>query len=72
MAGAIFAFIASWDEVVVAIFLTTPSLRTLPVLIWSGVRGEISPAVAAVGSILIMISAIGMIAVYLITKGESR
>jgi putative spermidine/putrescine transport system permease protein len=72
MAGAIFAFIASWDEVVVAIFLTTPSLRTLPVLIWSGVRGEISPAVAAVGSILIMISAIGMIAVYLITKGGSR
>jgi putative spermidine/putrescine transport system permease protein len=72
MAGAIFAFIASWDEVVVAIFLTTPSLRTLPVLIWSGVRAEISPAVAAVGSILIVISAIGMIAVYLITKGDSR
>jgi putative spermidine/putrescine transport system permease protein len=72
MAGAIFAFITSWDEVVIAIFLSTPSLRTLPVLIWSGVRAEMSPAVAAVGSILIMVSAVGMIAVRLITKAELR
>lgn len=72
MAGAIFAFITSWDEVVIAIFLTTPSMRTLPVLIWSGVRAELSPAVAAVGSILIVVSATGMMAVRLVTKGEPR
>jgi putative spermidine/putrescine transport system permease protein len=72
VAGAIVAFITSWDEVVIAIFLTTPSLRTLPVLIWSGVRAELSPAVAAVGSILIIVSAMGMLAVRLITKEEPR
>jgi putative spermidine/putrescine transport system permease protein len=71
-AGAIFAFITSWDEVVIAIFLTTPSVRTLPVLIWSGVRAELSPAVAAVGSILTIVSAIGMLAVRLITKEKPR
>ena len=72
VAGAIVAFITSWDEVVIAIFLTTPSLRTLPVLIWSGVRAELSPAVAAVGSILIIVSAMGMLAVRLITTEEPR
>ena len=33
--GAIFAFITSWDEVVIAIFMTTTSLRTIPVLVWA-------------------------------------
>ncbi|CAN5165214.1 ABC transporter permease [soil metagenome] len=59
-AGAIFAFITSWDEVVSAIFLTTPSLRTVPVLVWGQVRTELSPAVAAVGTVLIAISAAGL------------
>ena len=72
LAGAIFAFITAWDEVVIAIFLTSASLRTLPVLIWSEVRAEISPAVAAVGSILIVVSAAGMVAVRLIVRGEPR
>jgi putative spermidine/putrescine transport system permease protein len=61
-AGAVFAFITSWDEVVTAIFLTTTSLRTVPVLVWGQVRTEISPAVAAVGTILIAISAAGLVA----------
>jgi len=72
VAGAIFAFITSWDEVVMAIFLTTASLRTIPVLVWSQVRAEISPAVAAVGSILFVISALGMAAVRLILRDEQR
>ena len=35
LAGAIFAFITSWDEVVVAIFMTSARFRTLPVEMWS-------------------------------------
>lgn len=61
-AGAVFAFITSWDEVVTSIFLTTTSLRTVPVLVWGQVRTEISPEVAAVGTILIAISAAGLAA----------
>ncbi len=60
VAGAIFAFITSWDEVVTAIFLTTASLRTIPVLVWGQVRTELSPAIAAVGTILIVVSATGL------------
>lgn len=59
-AGAVFAFITSWDEIVAAIFLTTASLRTIPVLVWGQVRTELSPAIAAVGTILIMVSVTGL------------
>jgi putative spermidine/putrescine transport system permease protein len=70
VAGAIFAFITSWDEVVVAIFMTTTSLRTIPVLVWGQMRTEISPAVAAVGTILIVISATGLGAISLLRRKE--
>lgn len=64
VSGGIFAFITSWDEVVIAIFLTDVSTRTVPVMIWSQVRAMLDPATAAVGAILIAISAIGMFITY--------
>ncbi|RUX22131.1 ABC transporter permease [Mesorhizobium sp. M7A.F.Ca.US.011.01.1.1] len=72
IAGAIFAFITSWDEAVLSLFLTSPQLQTIPVVIWSQVRTELTPAVAAVGTILILISAIGMLAVQVLRRGESK
>lgn len=56
--GAIIAFIISFDEVVVASFLSTGAERTLPRMIFSGVRESISPAIAAVAVLLIVFSAI--------------
>lgn len=64
LSGAIFAFITSWDEVVLATFLSDAATRTVPVLIWSQVRSDLNPSVAAVGSVLIAISALGLLAVY--------
>lgn len=61
-AGAIFAFITSWDEAVISLFLTSPSLQTIPSLIWSQVRSELTPAIGAVGTILILVSTVGMLA----------
>jgi putative spermidine/putrescine transport system permease protein len=52
LAAALFAFIASWDEVVVSVFLSSPIVRTLPVVIWGQVRSNIEPTIAAVASIL--------------------
>lgn len=49
-AGAIFAFITSWDEIVVAIFLTTARYRTLPFEMWEQVRFVVDPTVAAVAT----------------------
>ena len=42
-AGALFAFLSSWDEVVVAIFLTTTKFRTLPTVMWEQVRQVVDP-----------------------------
>ncbi|HEX5598356.1 MAG TPA: ABC transporter permease [Micromonosporaceae bacterium] len=55
-AGALFAFITSWDEVVVSLFLSGPDLTTLPVRMWSGVRVQIDPTVAAISTMLLLIT----------------
>lgn len=58
MAGALFAFITSWDEIVVAIFLTSPILRTLPVVMWGQIRTEVDPTIAAAATILTVITTV--------------
>lgn len=55
MAGALFAFITSWDEVVVAIFMSGPDLTTLPVKMWAGIRVQIDPTLAAISSLVLLI-----------------
>lgn len=58
-AGAVFAFLTSFDEVVVALFLTGIDSTTLPVQMWSGIRFEINPVVAAVSVLLVALSTAG-------------
>jgi putative spermidine/putrescine transport system permease protein len=55
VSGALFAFITSFDEVVVAIFLTG-SKPTLPKQMWDGIRVSINPTISAVASLLIVFS----------------
>ena len=55
-AGAVFAFLTSFDEVVVALFISGDGATTLPVQMWSGIRFEISPIVAAASSLLLVVS----------------
>lgn len=54
-AGALFAFITSWDEVVVAIFLSGSEVTTLPVKMWSGIRVQIDPTIAAISTISLIV-----------------
>lgn len=61
--GAIIAFIISFDEVVVASFLSVAGERTLPRMIFSGVRESISPAIASVAVLLITFSAVLLAAI---------
>lgn len=58
IAGAIIAFIISFDEVVIATYLTTAEQKTLPRMIFSGVRESISPAIAAAAVLLVLLSAL--------------
>jgi putative spermidine/putrescine transport system permease protein len=53
ISAAIFAFIVSFDEVIVAMFLSSPTTATLPKQMWDGIRQEIDPTIAAVSTLLI-------------------
>ncbi|MEZ0076068.1 ABC transporter permease [Planotetraspora sp. GP83] len=56
LSGAVFAFVTSFDEVVTSVFLSGPDFTTLPVQMWSGVRVRIDPTVAAVSSMLLLVT----------------
>ncbi|ACY96046.1 MULTISPECIES: ABC transporter permease [Thermomonospora] len=55
LAGGLFAFFTSWDEVVTAIFLSGPEVTTLPVQMWSGIRVQIDPTVAAISTLVLLV-----------------
>ncbi|HTI44881.1 MAG TPA: ABC transporter permease [Candidatus Nitrosotalea sp.] len=56
LSGAVLAFLASWDEIVVTLFISSQRIMTLPKAIWNGIRDNIDPTVAAVGSLVILVS----------------
>lgn len=55
ISGAAFAFLASFDEVVLAIFLGGPATTTLPKRMWESVRFEIDPTLTAISTLLVLI-----------------
>jgi spermidine/putrescine ABC transporter ATP-binding subunit len=61
LAGALFAFVASLDEVVVAMFLSGTSAITLPKLMWDSItQDELNPVVTAVASLQIAVAALAV------------
>lgn len=54
--GALFAFAASFDDVVIALLVAGPEQRTLPREMFSGLRDSITPALTAVATIMIVFS----------------
>ncbi len=71
LSGAVFAFITSWDEVVIALFLADAQTRTVPIMIWNQVRTNLDPATAAVAAILILLSALGVLLSYKFREANS-
>ncbi len=55
VSGAAFAFLVSFDEVVLAIFLGGPTTTTLPKRMWESVRYEIDPTLTAISTLLVLI-----------------
>jgi ABC-type spermidine/putrescine transport system permease subunit II len=58
VSAALFAFLASFDELVISLFLTNVGTQTLPVRIWNSLHLEIEPTIAAVSAFLIGITAL--------------
>lgn len=68
LAGALFAFITSWDEVVVSIFMTTTRFRTLPVEMWEQVRQVVDPTVAAVATVVMAVTTTVLVFVFVVRR----
>jgi putative spermidine/putrescine transport system permease protein len=52
--GAVFAFVTSLDEVVIALFLRSPTFQTLPVQMYTAVTVEVDPTIAAASSLVVV------------------
>jgi putative spermidine/putrescine transport system permease protein len=61
LAGALFAFMISFDELVLALFLANPRSPTLPIKIYSAVQLGLDPTVAAIATLLIGLSVLGLL-----------
>jgi putative spermidine/putrescine transport system permease protein len=66
--GSLLAFIWSWDELVVAIFLSSPITRTLPVVMWGQIRSRIDPSIAAVATVFLLITVIVLVLVVVLRR----
>jgi putative spermidine/putrescine transport system permease protein len=72
ISGALFAFVTSFDEVVVVLFLSGFEQRTIPRQMWAGIREQISPTILAVATILITFSVILLATVELLRRRSER
>lgn len=72
VSGALFAFVTSFDEVVIALFISGSEQRTLPRQMWSGVRETLSPTIAAVATLLILFSTIFLMTVQWLQRRAER
>lgn len=58
ISGALFAFVTSFDEVVVVLLVASFDQKTIPLQMWNGIREQISPTILAVATILVIFSII--------------
>ncbi|WP_067177337.1 ABC transporter permease [Microtetraspora niveoalba] len=56
LSGAVFAFVTSLDEVVIALYLQSPELHTLPVQMFSSVTVETDPTIAAASTLVLVVT----------------
>ena len=72
LAGALFAFISSFDELVVALFVSGTSAVTLPRKMWESIRFEIDPTIAAVSTMLIVLTGVLFLSAELLRRRSER
>ena len=71
-AGAVFAFITSFDELLVALFLSGTTAVTLPRRMWEQIRFDIDPTLASVSTLLITITTSLMVGAELLRRRSER
>lgn len=72
ISGALFAFITSFDEVVVVMFVGSAKNKTLPWQMFTGLREQISPTILAVATILVVLSVMLLVTLELLRRRSER
>lgn len=72
VSGALFAFIASFDEVVIILFVGGFEQQTITVRMWSGIREEISPTILAVATLFLIISIFLLTSIELLRRRSQK
>ncbi len=72
ISGALFAFVTSFDEVVVVLFVAAHDQQTIPRQMWNGIREQISPAILSVATILVIISILLLTTVEVLRRRSER
>lgn len=66
LSGAVLAFVISFDEVVIALFLQSPTAVTLPVLMFNSVTVQIDPTISAASSVTVLVVSVPILLVQVI------
>src|SRR5262249_42569710 len=72
LASALFAFVTSFDEFIVTLFLAAPDQFTLPLQMWTGVHDDVTPAILAAASLFILTSAVMLAAIEILRRRAER
>ncbi|MBB3064618.1 ABC transporter permease [Limibacillus halophilus] len=72
ISGGLFAFITSFDEVVVVLFVGSVEQRTIPWAMFSGIREQISPTILAVATLLVLLSIMLLTTLELLRRRSER
>ena len=72
ISGALFAFVTSFDEVVVVLFLAGLENTTIPIQMWTGLREQLSPTILAVATCLIVLSVLILLSAELLRRRSER
>jgi putative spermidine/putrescine transport system permease protein len=72
LAGAVFAFYGSFDEVILSLFLQGPGVVTLPVQMFTSIQYELTPKIAAVSTLLVLLAALALLGQGLLTRARGQ
>jgi len=61
-AAALLAFVVSWDEITVTLFITARAVVTLPRRIWTSIAEAVDPALAAIATVLLLVTIVILVA----------
>jgi putative spermidine/putrescine transport system permease protein len=72
LSGGIFAFVHSWDELVIVLFIASRAIFTLPRRMWDGINEHLDPTMAAVAVVLVSLSVALLLLDLRVRAGRAR